>query len=264
MRYHIISDSNISPFKIYSMGFSGDSSVTRFGPGRRNLYIIHYVLKGKGYFNGNAVKEGQGFLISPNQPEEYYGDKNEPWEFLWIISDDSGMKNIFERYNANPDTDIFNHDAVPEIKKIANEIMSLNNQIVDSLKMLEMFLRVINSHMNKKLPVRHKPNSQVYLDFCVDYIESNIHKKITVGELSELLGVSQPYLYKLFVSKFNVSTKQYILWHKINRAKKLLAETDMSITEIANSVGYSDVLDFSKLFYAKEGISPKQYRMTIS
>ena len=51
MRYEIFSDSSISPLKINSIGFSRDTEVTRFGPGQRNLYIIHYVTKGKGYYN---------------------------------------------------------------------------------------------------------------------------------------------------------------------------------------------------------------------
>ena len=47
----------------------------------------------------------------------------------------------------------------------------------------------------------------------------------------------------------------------MNHAKKLLTETDMSITEIANSVGYSDALAFSKAFSSKEKLSPQKYRM---
>lgn len=77
------------------------------------------------------------------------------------------------------------------------------------------------------------------------------YKKITVEELLDLVGVSQPYLYKIFKNKFNMSIKEYITYHKINRAKKLLIETDMLITEIANPVGCSDVLAFSKAFSSK-------------
>ena len=101
----------------------------------------------------------------------------------------------------------------------------------------------------------------MYLEFCVDFIETNIHKKITVEELSALVGVSQPYLYKIFKNKFNMSIKEYITYYKINRAKKLLIETNMLITEIANSVGYSDVLAFSKAFSSKEKVSPQKYRL---
>ena len=63
MRYEIFSDGSASLLKLNSMGVSGDVNVTKFGPARRDLYIIHYVTKGKGYYNGNEVNEGEGFLI---------------------------------------------------------------------------------------------------------------------------------------------------------------------------------------------------------
>lgn len=260
MRYEVYSDNSFSPLKIKAIGFSDDTNITRFGPGRRDLYIIHYVIQGKGYYNGNAITEGQGFLIYPGMSEEYHPDPSDPWEFLWIISSDNAMKEIFIRYNAKWDTLIFDYDSVPVVKKIANIIMSQSNKILDSLKMLEFFLHILNSHTYTQTSAQRKPNSEVYLDFCLNFIEANLYKKITVEELSDLVGVSQPYLYKIFKNNFNISTKEYITWYKINRAKELLIETEMSITEIADSVGYSDVLVFSKAFSAKENMSPKKYR----
>lgn len=261
MRYNIFSNDNVSPLKINSMGFSGDKTVTRFGAARRNSYIIHYVTKGKGYYNGSLVTEGQGFLIYPGQLEEYHADISDPWEFLWIISSDDAVKDIFVRYNANPDTLVFDYDSIPTVKNIANKIISKNNHILDSLEILEMFLHIFNSHACKKMSAENKLNSEIYLDFCLNYIESNLYKKISINELTTLLGVSQPYLYKIFNNKFNMSAKQYIIWYKIDYAKKLLRETDMTITQIANSVGYSDILTFSRMFSLKEKISPQKYRV---
>ncbi len=261
MRYEVFSDNSVSPLKINTIGFSRDTEVTKFGPGQRNLYIIHYVIKGKGYYNGNPVNEGQGFLIYPGQDEEYYADPCDPWEFLWVISSDNAMEEIFKRYYTDNETYIFTFDSVTEVRQIANKIMAENGDILDSLKMLETYLHILNSHTYTKLSTRCKTNSEIYLEFCVDFIETNIHKKITVEELSDLVGVSQPYLYKIFKSKFNMSIKEYIICYKINRAKKLLVETNMSITEIANSVGYSDVLAFSKAFSSKEKVSPQKHRL---
>ncbi len=258
MRYQFFSDQNVAPLKISSIGFATNTAVTHFGPGQRNLYIIHYITKGKGYYNGRPVEEGQGFLITPGCHEEYHADMENPWEFLWIISSDSKMEEIFSRYNADAETLIFNYDAVAEVRKLANEIISANNQVVDALKMLEKFLHIVNSHTYT--PLRNKPNSEIYIDFCMEYIETNVGKKITVEELARLLGVSQPYLYKLFSAKFNMSTKQYIVAQKIKHAKKLLFETEMSIGEIANSVGYNDSLAFSKVFSSKVKASPQNYR----
>ena len=262
MRYGIFSSDDITPLKINSIGFATNPAVTRFGPGPRGFYIIHYVTKGMGYYNGKTVSEGQGFLIAPGNSVEYHADAENPWEFLWIISPDNAMKEIFAKYNADPESFIFNYYSVTEVRKIANRIVSENGEILDPLKVLEIFLQILNSHTYTLTKAHRKPNNEVYLDFCVDFIETNIYRKITIEELSALVGVSQPYLYKIFKNKFNMSTKEYIIWYKMNHAKKLLIETDVSITEIANSVGYSDVLAFSKAFSSKEKVSPQKYRLT--
>ena len=84
-RYQLIATDSVQAPKIYSIGFSDDPRVTRFGPSVRNQYIIHYVLSGKGSFNGNKVEKEQGFLIVPGMYEEYHSDESDPWSFLWII-----------------------------------------------------------------------------------------------------------------------------------------------------------------------------------
>ena len=87
------------------MGYSAEPTETRFGPSVRNSYIIHYVLSGKGYFNGNPVKKGQGFLITHNMKEHYYPDSDDPWNFLWVISDDK--KAQLDTYKVASDDGIY-------------------------------------------------------------------------------------------------------------------------------------------------------------
>lgn len=263
MIHEIFSNNSDFPLKLNTIGFSKDPSITKFGPGQRSLYIIHYVTKGKGYYNGNLVTKGQGFLILPGMSEEYHPHPDEPWEMVWITSSDDAMGAILEKYNADRSTMIFDYSSATVLCGIANEIVLKTNQISDSMEIAELFLRIINSHIHSKDYNHQKPNYEVYLDFCIDYIENNKHKRITVEELSTLIGVSQPYLYKIFKNRFDTSPKQYITDYKINYAKKLLTETDMSVTEIANSAGYSDILSFSKAFSAIEKISPKKYRESV-
>ena len=259
MRYHVFSDNSYSPLKIASMGYSADETVTRFGPGQRNLFIVHYVMRGKGYFNGTLVTEGEGFLIVPGQYEEYYADKDDPWEFFWVISKDSAMGTLFPQYCADQNTSVFRYDSVSVLKKAANKITPRNNEVIGSLEMLELFLSIFNCHSYKQQTTL-RPASQIYLDFCIEYIESNIHNKITVEGLTGIIGVSQPYLYKIFKEKFNVSVKEYILDEKMDYAKKLLRETDLPVKEIASSVGYEDIFAFSKAFSRRERVSPQKYR----
>lgn len=262
MRYEIFSNGDTTPVSVDFMGFSHDTAVTCFGPGIRALYIIHYVTEGVGYYNGRKIKAGQGFLIFPGQMAEYFSDENEPWEFLWIASSDCRMKELMKKYNADEKTLIFDYNTVLAVKNTGNTIISKNKEIINATEITELFLHLFNSHIYKIEKKIEKRNADIYLDFCLRYIEAHLHTSVKINELAEMIGVSCPYLYKIFHKRFNMSLKQYIIKYKLDRAKKLLIETDMSVTQIANSVGYNSVLDFSKLFKAKEGVSPQKYRET--
>lgn len=261
MNYSILSNGTCSLLNIENIGYSKDPKITRFGPGQRNQYIIHYVISGKGYFNGNALSAGQGFLITPGLLENYYSDSADPWSFLWIISSDEKMKDLFPFYNANPDTLIFDFDYVAEVKSAADMLVINKNAMVNPFETLEIFLSIFNNHIRGNSSKDKKNNPDIYIDFAVNYIKSKIDSNVTVSSLTEILGISQSYLFKIFKKKFGISTKQYINEYRITFAKKLLKESNLSVTQVAASVGFNDVLSFSKFFSKNIGISPLNYRI---
>lgn len=262
MQYEVFSNTVCPILNITSIGYSKDPAVTRFGVGVRNLYIIHYVISGEGYFNGNPVKGGQGFLITPNMKEHYFPDEKSPWEFLWFISNDEKMANIFELFYADKSTNIFDYNDVSAVKNLSELLKKQSKATASSFELLEMFLHIFKDQQSELTHRYVKTNAEIYIDSAVKYIQANIHKAISVAELMEFLGVSQPYLYKLFQSKFQTSPKEYILRQKLVRAQLLLRETPLTITHVANSVGFQDVLSFSKFFKSKTGLSPQNYRNT--
>ena len=246
--------------KISCMGFSSDPDVTRYGPGIRNEYIIHYVLKGRGMYNGVPVSGGQGFLITPMSFEEYYPDMDDPWEFVWIISDDSAMGDVFKYYNADESSFVFDFSFTDKLEETKKYLIANNNRFLSRAEILKLHLKIFENHTADCRMPNNKSNAQAYVDFAVDYIKTNYHRGITVCELTHVLGVSQPYLFKIFKSALGVSPKQFITEYRLQQAKNMLRETELSVTNIANSVGFEDVLAFSKSFSKKERCAPTKYR----
>ena len=257
MRYEIIASDELIPPAIKVIGYSADPAVTRFGPAVRYKYIIHYVLSGEGFFNGNRVKSGDGFLITPGMKEEYYPDELNPWSFLWIISEDTAMKSYFDLMGANPETNIFRTEKLDEIEVLAARIKNSQNALANTSELSEMFLHIVNSKITKSLSA---PKTVSYFEFSRNHIETNLHLSIEVADLCRLLGVTQPYIYKIFKSNTGMSPKQFINECKMKKARKMLSETELSISAISDALGFSNPLDFSKFFKKHEKVCASEYR----
>ncbi len=91
-------------------------------------------------------------------------------------------------------------------------------------------------------------------------IKFNYNTDLTLTKLSARLNLNPTYFSRLFKEKTGLSPKQYILKIRIKRAKELLSNTQYTVKEISNSIGFSDSLYFSRLFKKYENFSPLAYR----
>lgn len=95
---------------------------------------------------------------------------------------------------------------------------------------------------------------------CMDYIYSNINRRITVDKLAEHTGLSPSYLSRLFKKELNVSVSEYICEMKVEKAQHLLRYSDYSLVEIANYLAFSSQSHFIQTFKKLVGVTPKKYR----
>lgn len=247
---------------IKGIGFANELEHTRCGPGKREGYTIHFNIKGKGFFNGYPVKEGQGFLVPDGMYAHHYPDKNNPWSLLWITFHESEKTSteIFSEYNADPQTNIFNFHSPIYVQDAVKKLCETKRISMHAFQILEMYFKIHCNCIMTEKETTQKYSPEIYVKYAVNYIADNIHRPITVEELTTRLGITQPYLYKLFMQSCDISPKQYILRAKLDSAKNMLLHTNLSITEIANAVGYPDILTFSRLFATKENCSPTTFR----
>ncbi|OHX64602.1 helix-turn-helix domain-containing protein [Flammeovirga pacifica] len=96
-----------------------------------------------------------------------------------------------------------------------------------------------------------------------DYLIEQIDKKISIEEVCEHFGVSPQKLRNHFRSAFGFPPHQFVQHYRIIHAKKMLADPQYSLTDIAYALGYANPNHFSKSFKKDVGISPKKYRKSI-
>lgn len=86
---------------------------------------------------------------------------------------------------------------------------------------------------------------------------------LDIGYLAEKFMYHEKYLSQKFKKETGMSLKKHVKAELMGRARHLLAVTPLSITEISDRLGYSDVHSFSHVFKREEGISPREYRKNV-
>lgn len=95
---------------------------------------------------------------------------------------------------------------------------------------------------------------------CVDFIYNNLHRRLTVYELAENVGLSESYLSRLFKKETGQTVSDYISCKKIEAAKNMLKFSDYHPSQISSILAFPSQSYFIKVFRAKTGLTPKKYR----
>ena len=169
------------------------------------------------------------------------------------------MEDIFQAFAADESTQIFNYNYVTDVRNMTNIIKQNHNKNYSPAKILEIFLNLFNRHENYTAVLKKK--IEIYFEYAVNYIHSNIFRAIKVSELTRILGITQPYLYRIFINKCGQSPKQYIDNYKLKIARNMLLNSELSIGNIGNSVGFDNPLVFSRFFKKNFGVSPSKFRI---
>ena len=252
-KYPVYSEEEPLYISMFGMETTGENA--RWGPSRRTEGILHYVLSGKGTFNGKPVCANQGFYIPPSELAEYYPDDQDPWNYFWI----NASEEFARRYMAlavNADSNgIFDYNFKGTLRSCIDRIMAVEHPM-GTIESLAYAFTILNMHTPKTAVSR----SRQYVLQAKNYIESQLNNHISVCDVAKAVSVHDRYLYSLFLQYEGIAPKEYILKRKIETAQDLLKNTSLSILDIASVTGFPDVYSFSRLFKVKIGISPSKFR----
>lgn len=239
-----------------------------YGYAIRSNYLIHYIHSGRGiYLHDNTkIRLGPGdtFLIIPGEPTYYAADKKNPWEYSWVsFSGDSSealLKSagfFNERLSISSTIDLrASYESLFRKMKLFSEQENGHHGITGLL--LTFLLEAATAAGGPG-----KPKAGGYVSEIQNYIAVEYHHKISVAGIADLLNLDRSYMSTMFRKQTGESVQEYILRFRINKAISLLKDSTLAIKDIALSVGYSDQLAFSKIFRARTGLSPSNYRKSL-
>ncbi|MDQ0169804.1 response regulator transcription factor [Paenibacillus tundrae] len=107
-------------------------------------------------------------------------------------------------------------------------------------------------------PDDHSPMTIVD-QLCI-YIENHIGEELMREELASFAGFNPAYLSRLFRKEKGMSLSEFILQRRVAKAKTLLSQSTVKVTDIAGKVGYYNYSHFTKMFKKCTGITPQEFR----
>jgi len=94
----------------------------------------------------------------------------------------------------------------------------------------------------------------------IRYVEENLAGNVSNTELSSIFGYHPYHVNRLFKDSLGITLHQYLIEKRIERAKDLLRDTNVPISDIAAALGYGGPSDFSRAFKKRMGMTPGAYR----
>lgn len=248
-------------------GYAECSPLHSFGPAVRPNYIIHFILKGKGYYrvgdNRYPLKAGDGFLIVPDVLTYYQADEQEPWTYFWVGFGGKNAKQYLSDLGLGEGRVMFHSDSGEELKKIVLEMLDHQQSSIYTDFKLESLLYSFFSVLAKAAVVpkqKYRELENQYIRRAVEFIQNNYPGKIKISDVAKYVGITRSYLYTIFMKCFGVSPQEYLSNYRITRASELLTITDLTVEMVAASCGYDDPLVFSKAFKKIKGLPPTKFR----
>ena len=248
---------------VYNVGYQLCDAGYQWGPGIRDHYLIHYVISGKGTYEVNNethfLSAEDAFLVYPNTEIIYRADAKTPWEYAWVGFTGSDAATILQATDFSRKHPCIH--AVPNGEEVKRQLLHIydarGNGFEHAVEMTGRLYTTLALFLKSSTQKETQLTAATYVQKSIEYISANYSYPITVEDIAAYVGLSRSHLFRSFELVLQQSPKEYLTDFRMKQACYLLEHSNLSITAIANSVGFDNGLYFSKTFHKKKGASPK-------
>ncbi|MCF0055900.1 AraC family transcriptional regulator [Dyadobacter sp. CY356] len=234
-------------------------------------FQLVYISRGQGIFEADGVKPtmieaGTAFLLFPGVWHRYRPSEQTGWEEFWVGFKGSYADYLMEQSCFQSDKPLIQIGFNSELLQVLTHLVDTVRFSSDSCGTLSSCLTIqVLALLYASAIMKNPEQSQRYqlilhAKFRIqEYEQSNMD----LEELAKELNVSYVWFRKEFKRIVGTSPGQYHLSLRIKRARQLLSETDLSIGNISDQLGFDSDFHFSKIFKQKVGFSPANYRKNL-
>lgn len=230
-------------------------------------FLCFVVLSGEGElsYEGQTYQLGRGNCVFIDCRKAYsHSTSNNLWSLQWCHFYAPFLSAIYEKYKERGGRPVFHPEDIAPFTDLLTELYNLAStsdyirdmRINEKLGTLLTLLMEQSWHPESVTVSRKK----LELSSIKEYLDGHYTEKIILDDLADKFFINKFYLSKIFKETYGTTISNYLISKRITRAKQLLRFTDMTVDEIAASVGMKDANYFSRMFRKVEGSSPREYR----
>lgn len=128
------------------------------------------------------------------------------------------------------------------------------------IELLFRELERLHTQTLRELKERRESETTRPIRMAKQFIQENYGQNITLEDVCGAVGFSSAYFSALFKKETGEGFSKYLTRVRIDRAKELLRETSLSVSEVCEAVGYSDRKHFTQTFHKMTGVNPAEFR----
>lgn len=239
-----------------------------YGKHMKKSFSLHYVTDGEGYFAVEDqplthLKKGDVFFIHDKQLIRYFPDESDPWQYCGISFGAPEMTDFFHSIHWTGSFVLPRGNLTERIGRLILEAIEKREQggvgYYDLIACSCRILSLLENHCTDRAPAPSA--AQVYVSRAKEYLEINYSdSELRITQVAASVNLSHPYLCRIFKRLEGCSPEQYLLRCRMSVAKRLLKESDYSVSEVAFLCGYTDAAQFSRMYRRRYGTSPSAAR----
>lgn len=261
----------LKPIEVVSMGLNTDhmkGERRRDTDGKPHYVLIQMTTPGLvNVSNGiRPIEPYECVLYQPRTPRLICPiDDESSFRDNWVFFRGEGAREMVERYGIAP-ARIYHPGALQSVAECFRMLFreyiqpeGRDNEL-STLIMRQLFIYLSRSNQVRQSEQGADTGYEDRLAQMRFDIYQDVSRPWSVEEMARQIGVSTTWLDKLYRAQYGLSPKQDVLRARIERAKGLLAFTDNSLREIAQFAGFQNEYYFSRVFRARAGMTPGEYR----
>ncbi len=224
----------------------------------QNFYTWHFVISGSGTLEIGGkiytVNAGQMFFIPPDAKMRYYPDKANPWEYVWFTFKGARINQYSKLVGMSLQSPVCSCQQFQKVNyALKRMLQALMNGESGYFGVLSAFYEIMEISTALS-PLNDIQRVKKIID------ENFASPAFSIEQLCRDVSISHAHLLRLFKNAYGVTLVKYIIKKRLELACELLQTSDLSVSSVAYSCGFSDEIHFMKTFKKEIGVSALKYK----